>query len=442
MSDKNVSLAVESKLCCSCGVCRGVCPAHCIGWTMKNGMYYPNIDKDRCLDCGLCASVCPGLNRTYGDGAIDPHTAAVGTYFASYNSWSKDSVLRHMSASGGTVSTITKALLSMNEYDYAFCLDTYSYREQLKTSPKDVNSFSESWENSTTIKSRYLPVSHENAIEFMCKNRKTRLILIGTSCALTGICNTINALGLERDNFLLIGLFCDQVFNYNIVEYYENELFAGKRIESFHFKNKESGGWPGNMKFMLSDGTYQFRDAEERTRLKKYFMPECCLYCIDKLNVNADISVGDNFTDIESSELGSNSVIIRTAKGQKAWELAKDNLINVRIPIEKIIDAQAIDWRLNRLAYGDLKQKQMGSAHDSDIELNKGIRKDTDYRNLNGSYKACLAALHTGEVYPRNPVELKKRIRKDSKNKNQNAIAKLYRRARRIAARIIKGAGK
>ena len=68
-------------------------------------------------------------------------------------------------------------------------------------------------------------------------------------------------------------------------------------------------------------------------------MPECCLYCIDKLNVNADISVGDNFTDIESSELGSNSVIIRTAKGQKAWELAKDNLINVRIPIEKIIDA-------------------------------------------------------------------------------------------------------
>ena len=84
----------------------------------------------------------------------------------------------------------------------------------------------------------------------------------------------------------------------------------------------------------------------------------------------------------------------------------------------------------------------MGSAHDADIELNKGIRKDTDYRNLNGSYKACLAALHTGEVYPRNPVELKKRIRKDSKNKNQNAIAKLYRRARRIAARIIKGAGK
>lgn len=77
------------------------------------------------------------------------------------------------------------------------------------------------------------------------------------------------------------------------------------------------------MKFIFTDGTVAYQDKAERVKIKNYFMPERCLYCIDKLNVYADISVGDNYTQQDSSLLGSNSVIIRTNIGMTVWESVK-----------------------------------------------------------------------------------------------------------------------
>lgn len=72
---------------------------------------------------------------------------------------------------------------------------------------------------------------------------------------------------------------------------------------NFNFKNKDSGGWPGNMKFYFSDGKCVFKNKSERVKIKDYFKPERCVYCVDKLNVFADISLGDNYTDQNSSSL-------------------------------------------------------------------------------------------------------------------------------------------
>lgn len=138
---------------------------------------------------------------------------------------------------------------------------------------------------------------------------------------------------LEEENYLLIGLFCEGVMNYNVWNYFNDKFCKGKELSAFHFKNKESGGWPGNVKLIFADGSFKYIDKKERVKVKRYFKPERCLYCIDKLNVTADISLGDNYTGIDSSPLGSDSVIVRTSKGLEAWKAVED-IFEVR-PITK-----------------------------------------------------------------------------------------------------------
>lgn len=44
------------------------------------------------------------------------------------------------------------------------------------------------------------------------------------------------------------------------------------------------------------------------------------------MNVNSDISVGDNYTGIHSDKLGSNSIVVRTQKGLSIMQLVENKL--------------------------------------------------------------------------------------------------------------------
>lgn len=414
----SVNNTVLSGLCCGCGVCKAICPKGCISWDRKNGLYVPRIDAQQCVDCGLCAAVCPGLGHHYEPAATAVKTVT-GPVLASYNAWGRDPELRHVSASGGVVSTLIRELLSAGIYDSAFCLDTYDYRSQLKTRLYTAEEVAANWHQSNAPKSRYLPVSHENALAYMKANREARLILVATPCALRGLLSAIEKLKLNRHNYLLIGLFCDKVFNYNVLSYWQDLYCHGSTLAALHFKNKESGGWPGDMKF-FSEGKEPFYvPLNDRAKAKAYFMPERCLYCVDKLNVCADISLGDNYTGIKESELGSNSVIVRTNAGMEAWAATKENLAFREIDIGDIRKAQAIDQRLDNLYCGDLKAAQM--------DLNPGVPREKDASSFAQSRKKSLQKLNAGAVYDADPTVLEKQIRRD--NKKPNPVVRFAKRS-------------
>ena len=188
-------------------------------------------------------------------------------------------------------------------------------------------------------------------------------------------------------------------------------MFAGeKKLQAIHFKNKESGGWPGNMKLMFSDGSAEYLDKSERSRMKDYFMPERCLYCVDKLNVCADISFGDNYTGQNSSPLGSNSVLLRTEAGKRAWESVSYALEFEPFPVELLEQAQFLEGRLNNLQFAALKQEQIRKRSDVDLRINQGLTPAANYREYEQAWKHSLKRLHAGEVYLENPAELEKQI--------------------------------
>lgn len=425
MSQKSVEMTTKYGLCSSCGMCINMCPKGSITWKRTKGMYYPEIDKNSCVECGICKKICPGLSFSYKGVSLSVEEAAVGTILGTVNAWSKDVKLRHVSASGGVVSTIVEQLLRQGLYDVAFCVDSYNYDKQLKTRMVQVIDLENGWEHSSVPKSRYLPVSHENLVAYVKENRDKKVIVIGTSCAVRGFLNVIKQLKLDRSKYLVIGLFCDKVFNYNVYEYYQQNKFTdGKQIERIHFKNKESGGWPGNMKLMFSDGTCEYLDKEERGKVKEYFMPERCLYCIDKLNVMADISLGDNYTQSNSSKFGSNSVIIRTELGQSIWSKVQDGIEFYEVDLEQIKKAQYLDGRMNNLYFGCLKDKAVG------VDVNEGIEKKHDPLEYERAWKNQLRMLRAGELFDENPQELVKQMELTEKRKNpkniSNILEKIY----------------
>ena len=423
MNLTDISFTTEWNLCSGCGICVGICPKHCIGWKREAGMYQPMIDQN---SCGLCTNVCPGLKHQYEK--LPDRVAVQGKVVLSCNAWSRSADVRHIAASGGVISTLIRQLLEEGSYDIAFLVDSYDYHQQLSTKPVTVQELKDPV-SSNYPKSRYLPVSHENAIAYVKKNRTKKIIFIGTSCAVRGFESAVEKLHLSRENYLVIGLFCDRVFNYNIMEYYQQPVFCGdKSLDNLHFKNKESGGWPGNMKFFFSDGSTAYQDKSERTKVKDYFMPERCLYCIDKLNVCADISMGDNYTQQDSSSLGSNSVIVRSERGLAAWKKAVSLIESREISVEQIMEAQYVDWRLNNLCYGKLKEQEILKKTEQEIVLNSGVttnRKPQEYRNR---WKSNLQMLHAGEIYSSYPEELQKQIVKEKKRQNPGMIRKLFSR--------------
>lgn len=438
MNPANISFTIECNLCCGCGICVGVCPRHCIEWKREDGMYQPVIDINSCISCGLCVKVCPGLGHRY---EVQPDCSAVrGNVIFSCNAWSCSPEIRHVSASGGVISTLVQHLLMDGAYDAAFLVDCYDYHRQLSTKPVIAQNVQDMVSTSYP-KSRYLPVSHENAVTYVKQNRTRKVIFVGTSCAIRGFLFAVDQLHLQRENYLLIGLFCDRVFNYNVVDYYQQPFFCGdKELERFHFKNKESGGWPGNMKFFFSDGSSTYQDKSERAKVKDYFMPERCLYCIDKLNVCADIALGDNYTQQNSSPLGSNSVIIRTNIGMAAWQKTASLLEYSEVSIEKIMEAQYVNWRLNNLCYGKLKEQEVLIRTGKKIVLNSGVttnRKTQEYRER---WKNNLQMLHAGEQYRNHPEQLQKQMDKAERSRKQGTIRRFSSRVYYfVKRRIVRG---
>ncbi len=402
-----VSVISKYNLCCSCGICKNVCPVEAIKYVREKGKYIPQISEE-CVNCGRCVSVCPSYEHNYSEKNLPQ--AIQGTVLRAVNAWSKDEKIRHYGASSGMVTTLVKMLLKKNVYDCVFTLDTYDYSGQLKTHKYDKKTYAlDNIEGQNFSKSRYLPVSHEELVKYILTNKLCKVIIIGTSCALRGILKVIEKFKLNRDNYLLIGLFCESVMNYNIYDYYADNFTDERKLNALHFKNKDSGGWPGNMKLMFSDGSSKFIDKKNRTDAKPYFQVERCLYCLDKLNICADISLGDNYTDQNSTLLGSNSVIVRTKKGLACFNQLVEYFDYEDVDIEKILKAQYVYDKINNYCFSLIKRKK------SNVRLNSDFNIQEDYRDYYMAYSRSLNSIKSGEEYLNNKKLLLKRIKNGPK---------------------------
>ena len=353
-----VDYTLEQNLCISCGVCAGVCPVNCIEMQLsKEGdAYRPVIDKERCIRCGKCKRVCPGL----GWQIFEPdesksltELSGKGQVLAAYSAWVKDEELLKSCVSGGMATVLVKELLEKGVYEKAFLVDSYQINEKLVSKPMEAG-----FSYEKTGGSRYTPVSHEEAVRYMRKNREERLIFVGVACAINGILNVIREEKLNREQYLFIGLFCDKTLNRHVFTYFDS-LSEGN-LKELYYRSKKQKGWPGNVRLVFENGEETFLPAGKRMEIKEYMQMRRCLYCYDKLNESCDIALGDNYTKKDANPGGSNSVIVRTKKGEEALECVKDKIEKKAALYEDIYQAQGMTKRNEQLEFAQLLREEQG----------------------------------------------------------------------------------
>lgn len=402
---------VEDHLCISCGTCIANCPKNCVAFQRSGNMFLPSIDMEACINCGICYKVCPSNDMACTE-IDDVSKYLLGEYKEIFAASSKSESLRMSSTSGGVVTQLVKKLLEDGVYDAAYLSSGYNYDTLLES-----KRFEKGDDLSSTPKSRYLTISHRQMIQRMIDRPDEKLILIATGCDIQGVINTIRLKKLHRENYLLIGLFCDKTMNYGVVDYFkEHPAGNGKELQDLYFRTKEAGGWPGNVRLVYCDGTHIDLPNTERMQVKDYFMPERCLYCMDKLNLSCDIAVGDNYIPENKDTKGVNSIIIRTEIGAKVWEHCKTDFYYHEDTPEQLISSQHLNLKEKNYYFQNMK----------------GLREGVCDRRIRKLYSDALAKMKIGNSNSYAAVSndcKKRRIKKKIRNiftKILGAIFRVY----------------
>lgn len=380
--ENNVNKVSADNLCISCGICKGACPYGAIDLVWDSGLYVSRVDKEKCVNCGICMEVCPGRGLAYSsiwkkNGSI-PQNPYVGVFKEAFVAQSKNKDILREATSGGVVTTLIKFLLDEHIYDVAFLPS-----EQCSGNLISTTCCKETGNIYKSCKSRYVPIEQSQAVKYMLAHRNEKIILVGTSCFIQGIVKLIERYTLKRENYLLIGLFCDRNMNYNVFHYFSDFARKYGKLERLVFRSKEYGGWPGNICLEMSDGTKKEIDSLERIWVKDFFQLEGCFYCLDKLNQFADISVGDNYTKEYDEGEGTSSVIVRTCIGNSVWKKAAHLFSIWNSSIQKIEEAQLISQRKKNYYMRKIKS-QSSSVILKGEEIFSDNRDSTLYRKEYG----------------------------------------------------------
>lgn len=380
-------------LCVSCGICKSVCPRNAIEMVFSKGQYLPVI-SDECNACGICLKICPGYEVRFEDiyryeNRQLPEDIFLGFVIDSYICYTKDKDIRKKSASGGMVTSLIVDLLKKGIYQGAFILPF----EEFSTAQAKVVYSENMKQIIAASKSKYLPASIENIV-FMFKDLKSPII-VGTSCQLYGIKKYCLEKNIDYSNALFLGLFCDRTLNYNILTYYQWKYGNGKKIGYFDYRNKEKDGWPGHSKLTFEDGEEVFVDRKVRMSLKKYFQLKRCLFCIDKLNQLADISLGDCYIKGEESELGQSNIFIRTEKGKQALEAVKDNFVLKQVAPSLVAGSQKIKEKQQNLHHCYLLEQKYNHIVYPVIQQQKA---DMNLNTVEKRYNDSLSSIYLGST--------------------------------------------
>lgn len=361
-------------LCCGCGVCEAVCPQNAIKLVLgDHGGTEPSV-SDQCIDCGRCTKCCPvwdvkiaTLPGTTGEAL---HGPMFGPSRGAHALQSRHIDFLQNGTSGGFVTTMVSSLLEDGLYDAAFLTDANRFDGIVNT-----RRFDRSSDLTGTQKSRYIQVSHTDEVRYLLSHRDEKMIFVGTPCVFHGLLNVIKEYQLNRDNYLLLGLFCDKTMTSRVWRYFD-ECFARGLLKALQFRTKENCGWPGDVRIELTDGTCREIPKAERMAVKAYFMPECCLYCADKLNIAADFSVGDRYLgDPYADPAGANSIIIRTERAETLWRKYQDQFVSEPCEPEAIMKGQHLDRRKRNASFAELKKTELGFTNTKAASVSDSIRE-------------------------------------------------------------------
>jgi len=313
---KDITAIVSNDLCHSCGACANVCHPEVISfYETEAGHIFPKINYEGCTACELCSAVCPGIEfgKTITNIMEKVKDPFEGYVLKTQIGQSKDKEILENSQSGGIASAIILHALESNLIDTAIV----AVMSNEGSIHGDVILAYNKEDVLLSQQSKYIPIPLLTALSIV-KKKKERFALVGVSCHIHGLHNVLDRKPTLKKQFVFsIGLVCDRVMVNAGMDYLIDKAGVKKNdVTSFKFRDKKPYGYPGHVHIRTLKKSYVL-SPEERMSIKDFFTPARCRICFDKMNIGADITIGDPH-GVENVDRvkGESLVITRTKMGE------------------------------------------------------------------------------------------------------------------------------
>lgn len=347
---KNISFVPENNLCTGCGFCSSICKLHCISIRIDKtkGLFYPNVNERICNSCNSCLNICPGINADFNHSVPEswlslPFNPYIGYYSAIYLGFSNNKEIQFNGSSGGMVTAFLLYLLENNLIDGAI-VTGMSKADPLKAEALIARTSQEIIE---AQKSKYCPVSFERVLQEL-HGKNGRYAMVGLPCHISAMRELLKYNeDLSNKILFLIGLFCSRTPSFNAtLHLLRKRGIAPNEVSSLQYRGE---GHPGFMTVQLKDGKiikiphldYDYWGY----MFYKFFIPPRCYLCPDKLAYLADISMGDNWSNLLKYPGGSSTLVIRSPLCLSILkEMGENNLITLKdVGINTLIKSQDLE---------------------------------------------------------------------------------------------------
>lgn len=322
---RNIKPVSDSYLCSNCGACYAICPQNAISFEKTSiGRYYATVN-DKCVDCGLCQKVCPSLEHQNLHSMFEDRF--VGQIIKTYIGRATNDHIFRNAQSGGVATAIVSYLLDKGFVDAAIVC-----KMEFDTTPKVIPFVVENINQLyDTQRSCYTPVTLLTALKKVSK--KKSVAVVGIPCHIEGITSLMKVSNKFSNITYKIGLVCDRTeceTLQDVIKAYSSPTSGTKIKISWRRKyieqNKMYNYKQSPIVIEREDGSVCILPRHYRTALKEMFTPPRCRLCYDKINVFADIVLGDPWRLEGVDNLkGESLVFSRTEKGQQLLEAMLQN---------------------------------------------------------------------------------------------------------------------
>lgn len=329
-----ISITDKSK-CCGCCACVDACAHKAISLqTDIEGFWYPVVNKAQCVECGLCEKACPELNITELKKNDYPKPAK--TIAAIH----RNMKIRWDSTSGGAFTALADAMYRQGGYvSGAIYNDDFSVRNFISNNPEDLVKIRSS---------KYLQSKAEGVYaEIRSLLRKGEKVLAcGTPCQMAALRSFLRK---DYENLIIVDFICRGVNSPKVYRKYLDSLERkyGGKVVYVKAKNKELGWRNLTRKVVFDNGEVYYgvrmEDDFRRGYHTNVFCRPSCYTCQYKgFPRIADITIAD-FWGIEKvdknldNNIGTSMILLNSQKGEKYFELVKDDLEYKEAKFESIL---------------------------------------------------------------------------------------------------------
>ena len=306
---------ISRDLCTNCGACQGLCPY----WISEDGKTRSLFDCNR--ENGRCVQFCPRMpanleelrNRFFDS---DSYIPELGPFKALYLARSADPQIRSRSQHGGCMTTLVSLAMQEGMIDAALVAKTegtLAAEGALAVSPEQVLQSAGS--------SFQIPPSLAVLNSVLKENKYHSIGVVGTPCKTLAVYKMMSQPFAEDHNNaenigMVFGLFCGWGLDWEGLEALARRHAGDAKILHMDILPSKYHC----MEIETDQGLITV-DLEEIYPLVR----KSCSYCDDMTAEFADISVGGaRSSDGWEVDKGWNQIIVRSEKGMKLIELAKE----------------------------------------------------------------------------------------------------------------------